>query len=70
MGKTITDKLSLGYRQGISSAETAVELTYLLTQHWSVVARGGQILGLNILYSNRFDRIGRKTQPEPTQPAE
>lgn len=70
LGKTITDKLSLGYRQGISSAETAVELTYLLTQHWSVVARGGQILGLNILYSNRFDRIGRKTQPEPTQPAE
>lgn len=70
LGKSITEKLSLGYRQGISSAETAVELTYLLTQHWSVVARGGQILGLNILYSNRFDRIGSKRKPGPAQTAE
>lgn len=60
LGKTITDKLTLGYRQGITGAESAVELTYLLTQHWSVVARGGQVLGINILYSNRFDEIGGK----------
>lgn len=64
LGKAITDKLSLGYRQGITSAESAVELTYLLTQNWSVVARGGQILGINILYSNRFDRIGKPDQAE------
>jgi len=60
LGKTITDKLTLGYRQGITGAESAVELTYLLSRHWSVVARGGQILGLNILYSNRFDRLGER----------
>jgi len=60
LGKTITDKLTLGYRQGITGTESAVELTYLLSRHWSVVARGGQILGLNILYSNRFDRLGEQ----------
>jgi translocation and assembly module TamB len=61
LGKSITDKLTLGYRQGITSAESAVELTYLLTRHWSVVARGGQILGVNILYSNRFDEFGKRS---------
>ena len=65
LGKTITDKLTLGYRQGITGAESAVELTNLLTRHWSVVARGGQVLGINILYSNRFDEIGRKRKPRP-----
>jgi len=60
LGKTITDKLTLGYRQGITGAESAVELTYLLSRHWSVVARGGQMLGINILYSNRFDRVGER----------
>ena len=69
LGKTITDKLTLGYRQGITGAESAVELTYLLTRHWSVVARGGQVLGINILYSNRFDEIGRKPKPKPRPPA-
>ena len=55
LGKSITDKLTLGYKQGLSSAESAFELTYLLSQHWSVVTRGGQILGISIRYSNRFD---------------
>lgn len=55
LGKSITNKLTLGYKQGLTSAESAVELTYLLSQHWSVVTRGGQILGINIRYSNRFD---------------
>lgn len=71
LGKTLTDKLSLGYRQGITSAESAVELTYQLSRHWSAVARGGQVLGFNLLYSRRFDSIaeprryqnGKKTTP-------
>ncbi|HEU4708864.1 MAG TPA: translocation/assembly module TamB domain-containing protein [Methylophilaceae bacterium] len=57
LGKTLTDKLSLGYRQGITSAESAVELTYQLSRHWSAVARGGQVLGFNLLYSRRFDSV-------------
>ncbi|HYD33795.1 MAG TPA: hypothetical protein VEA39_04430, partial [Methylophilaceae bacterium] len=55
---------TLGYRQGVTGAESAVELTYLLTRHWSVVARGGQMLGINILYSNRFDRFGKRAREE------
>ncbi|GBG13603.1 translocation and assembly module TamB [Novimethylophilus kurashikiensis] len=55
LGKSITDKLTLGYKQGLTTAESAVELTYLLSQHWSVVTRGGQVLGINIRYSKRFD---------------
>ena len=55
LGKSITDKLTLGYKQGLTTAESAFELTYLLSQHWSVVTRGGQILGISIRYSNRFD---------------
>jgi translocation and assembly module TamB len=57
LGKTISDRLSLGYKQGLTSTESALELTYLISQHWSVVTRGGRIMGLNIFYSKRFDTI-------------
>jgi translocation and assembly module TamB len=70
LGKAITDKLTLGYRQGLTSAESAVELTYLLTRHWSVVARGGQILGINILYSSRFDKFGESPYRRRTRDRE
>lgn len=66
LGKTISDRLSLGYKQGLTSTESAIELTYLISQHWSVVTRGGRILGLNIFYSKRFDAIrGDRTNAVP-----
>lgn len=62
LGKNISDKLSLGYKQGLSSVDSAVELTYLLSRHWSVVTSGGRMLGLNVFYSNRFDRVFNKPE--------
>lgn len=67
LGKNISDKLSLGYKQGLSSLDSAVELTYLLSRHWSVVTSGGRMLGLNVFYSNRFDRVFDKSD-KPEKP--
>jgi translocation and assembly module TamB len=57
LGKNISDRLTLGYKQSLTGAEAALELTYRLSQKWSVAAQGGRILGLNVTYSTRFDSL-------------
>ena len=57
LGKEISNKLFIGYEQGLAGAESAVKLTYELTQHWSLVLRGGAVAGLDVNYSRRFDRL-------------
>lgn len=58
LGKEISDRLNIAYEQGLAGAASVVKLTYVLTQHWSLVARGGAVAGLDVLYSRRFDRLG------------
>lgn len=55
LGKEISNRLYIGYEQSLAGAENVLKLTYELTQHWSVVLRGGTITGLDLFYSNRFD---------------
>ena len=57
LGKEISNKLFVGYEQGLAGASSVVKLTYELTQNWSVVARGGAVAGVDVLYSRRFDSL-------------
>ncbi len=57
LGKNISDRLTLGYKQSLTGAEAVLELTYRLSRKWSIAARGGTLLGLNLTYSTRFDSM-------------
>jgi translocation and assembly module TamB len=58
LGKNITERLAIGYEQSLAGAASVLKLTYQLNRAWSVVLRGGQIAGLDLAYSRRFDRFG------------
>ncbi|MDD5248142.1 MAG: translocation/assembly module TamB domain-containing protein [Rhodocyclaceae bacterium] len=57
LGKSISDRLSVGYEQSLAGAQGVLMLTYDLARSWSVVARGGSVAGLELLYSKRFDSL-------------
>jgi translocation and assembly module TamB len=58
LGKNITERLAIGYEQSLAGAASVLKLTYQLSRAWSVVLRGGQVAGLDLSYSRRFDRFG------------
>lgn len=60
IGKDLSDRLYIGYEQSLAGAESVVKLIYELTQHWSVVLRGGTVTGMEMLYSKRFDAVRRR----------
>lgn len=66
LGKNISDKLAIGYEQSLAGAASVLKLTYQLSQNWSVVLRGGQIAGLDLSYSRRFDHFGRSNDRRQT----
>lgn len=55
LGKAITESLTLGFEQSLSSAASVVKITWQLSRRWSLVARGGVLQGLDVQYSNRYD---------------
>ena len=55
LGKSISEKLSLGYEQSLTGAASIAKATWQLSRRWSLVARTGTINGLNVLYNLRFD---------------
>ncbi|MES2535996.1 MAG: translocation/assembly module TamB domain-containing protein [Pseudomonadota bacterium] len=55
LGKEISDRLYIGYEQGLTGATSVLKLTYELTRNWSVILRGGTVTGLDVFYSRRFD---------------
>jgi translocation and assembly module TamB len=57
LGKTLSDRLYLGYEQSLSGAESVLKLVYEWTRSWSVVLLGGTVTGVELTYSKRFDRI-------------
>ena len=62
LGKNITERLAIGYEQSLAGAASVLKLTYQLSKAWSVVLRGGQIAGLDLSYSRRFDRFGEDSK--------
>ncbi|WP_420473759.1 translocation/assembly module TamB domain-containing protein [Noviherbaspirillum sp. ST9] len=57
LGKTISDRLFIGYEQSLASAESVLKLTYEMTRNWSVVLRGGAVTGIDVYFSKRFDSL-------------
>ncbi len=55
MGKAITDRMSVGYEQSLTSASNVVKLTWQFSRRWSLIAKGGSINGLSVLFNRRFD---------------
>ena len=62
LGKNITERLAIGYEQSLAGAASVLKLTYQLSRAWSVVLRGGQVAGLDLSYSRRFDRFGEDSK--------
>ncbi|HJU23437.1 MAG TPA: translocation/assembly module TamB domain-containing protein [Casimicrobiaceae bacterium] len=53
-GKRISDKLSLGYEQGLSLATSAVRLEYALSGQVTLRAEAGTTSGISIVYRRNF----------------
>jgi len=57
LGKEVSDRLHIGFEQSLTGTESVLKLTYEMSQHWSVVVRGGSITGMDVFYSKRFDSL-------------
>lgn len=55
IGKAVSDKISVGYEQSLTSASNVVKLTYAFSRRWSLIAKGGSINGLSVLFNRRFN---------------
>ncbi|MDQ0143909.1 translocation/assembly module TamB domain-containing protein [Cupriavidus necator] len=55
MGKAITERMSVGYEQSLTSASNVVKLSWQFSRRWSLIAKGGSINGLSVLFNRRFD---------------
>jgi translocation and assembly module TamB len=61
LGKNVSERLAIGYEQSLAGAASVLKLTYQLSRSWSVVLRGGQVAGLDLSYTRRFDKFGEIT---------
>ncbi|WP_454742169.1 translocation/assembly module TamB domain-containing protein [Cupriavidus necator] len=80
MGKAISERMSVGYEQSLTSASNVVKMTWQFSRRWSLIAKGGSINGLSVLFNRRFDswanlfsgtggRSGtRRSQQDDSQP--
>jgi translocation and assembly module TamB len=55
VGKAVTEKISVGYEQSLTSAANVVKLTWAFSRRWSLLAKGGSINGMSVLFNRRFD---------------
>ncbi|HEX6137131.1 MAG TPA: translocation/assembly module TamB domain-containing protein [Casimicrobiaceae bacterium] len=53
-GKRISDRLSLGYEQGLSLASSALRLEYALSRQITLRAEAGVVSGVSIVYRRNF----------------
>ncbi|WP_253912976.1 translocation/assembly module TamB domain-containing protein [Ralstonia pickettii] len=54
LGKAISERITVGYEQSLSTADSIVKLTWQFSRRWSVVARGGTINGASVLFNKRW----------------
>jgi translocation and assembly module TamB len=53
-GKRISDRLTLGYEQGLALASGALRLEYALTRTLTVRAEAGAVSALGLFYRRSF----------------
>ena len=54
LGKRLSDRLTLGYEQGLSLATSALRLEYALSSKVTVRAEAGAVSGLSLVYRRAF----------------
>ncbi len=54
-GKRLTDKLSVGYEQGLSIAANALRIEYALSRTLTIRAEAGTVSGVGLVYRRAFD---------------
>ncbi|HEX8739685.1 MAG TPA: translocation/assembly module TamB domain-containing protein [Casimicrobiaceae bacterium] len=54
LGKRLSDRLTLGYEQGLSIATSALRLDYALSQRVTIRAEAGTVSGVSIVYRRSF----------------
>jgi translocation and assembly module TamB len=55
ISKAITERLVLGYEQGLESSNNAFKATINLSRFWSILVYGGTFQGVDISFIRRFD---------------
>ncbi len=55
LGKRISDRLTLGYEQGLSVAANAVRLEYALTNTLTLRAEAGTVSGIGVYYRRTYN---------------
>ncbi|CAG2156912.1 hypothetical protein LMG19282_05339 [Cupriavidus campinensis] len=65
VGKAVTDQISVGYEQSLTSASNVVKLTWAFSRRWSLIAKGGSINGLSVLFNRRFNNWSSLFAAEP-----
>lgn len=58
VGKNVTERISVGYEQSLTSASNVVKMTWAFSRRWSLIAKGGSINGLSVLFNRRFSSWG------------
>ena len=54
-GKRISDRLTLGYEQGLSIAANALRLEYTLSNTLTLRAEAGTVSGVGVYYRRTYD---------------
>jgi translocation and assembly module TamB len=54
LGKRLSDRLTLGYEQGLSIATSALRLDYALSRRVTIRAEAGTVSGVSIVYRRSF----------------
>ena len=54
-GKRISDRLSLGYEQGLTVASNALRLAYTLTKTLTLRAEAGTVSGVGVYYRRTYN---------------
>lgn len=55
LSKALSERIVLGYEQGLASASSVFKVTLNLSRFWSVALHTGAVNGATLLYNRRFD---------------
>jgi len=55
LSKALSERIVLGYEQGLTSAASVFKVTLNLSRFWSVAVHTGAVNGATLLYNKRFD---------------
>jgi len=55
LSKALSERIVLGYEQGLTSASSVFKVTLNLSRFWAVALHTGAVNGVTLLYNRRFD---------------